>query len=94
MKSLPKSVWVGGLEVPVLREEIAPEHEMFGFFQTTQEGAAICVDSRLTGYRELAVFLHELVHAIDETAGMGLKHRQVAGLGELLAQSLAPYLKF
>jgi hypothetical protein len=60
----------------------------------TEDGAMICVDSRLRGPRERVVFLHELVHAIDEGAGLGLKHNQVAGLGEMLAQTLAPYLTF
>ena len=67
---------------------------MFGFFQATSDGAVICVDSRLTALRELAVFFHELIHAIDEGAGLGLRHTQVAGLGEMLAQSLKPHLKF
>lgn len=85
---------VAGCVVPVVREEIPDEHQMFGYYQATAQGAYICVDSRLTGNRELAVFLHELVHAIDEAAGLGLRHNQVAGLGELLAQSLDGHFKF
>ena len=80
--------------MPVVREEIPEDAHMFGHFQQTGDGATICVDSRLTGHRELATFLHELIHAVDEMAGMGLAHRQVDGLGEMLAQSLAPWLKF
>ena len=85
---------MAGLTIPVLRKEIPDEQQLFGFFQATADGAVICVDSRLSGSRELAVFLHELVHAIDDGAGLGLRHNQVGGLGEMLSQSLGRYLKF
>jgi hypothetical protein len=91
---LPAKVEVGPNSIPIIRKEFEDEAQMFGFYMPTNHGAVIAVDSRITGMRELAVFLHELVHAIDETAGLGLKHSQVAGLGEMLAQSLAPHFKF
>jgi hypothetical protein len=93
-RKLPEKVAVGPNLIPILRKEFDDDQGMFGFFMPTNHGAVIAVDSRLTGQRELAVFLHELVHAIDDTAGLGLKHNQVSGLGEMLAQSLAPHFKF
>lgn len=93
-RRLPKTIEVAGDTVPVLRREIPESDQAFGFYQHLADGSIIVVDSRITGYRELAVFFHEMVHAITEKTGMGLKHRQVTGLGEMLAQTLAPYLKF
>lgn len=94
-KSLPKDIKVAGITIPVIRTEIPDNQESFGFFQAGLDGTAIVVDTRIKDRsRLLAVFLHELVHAIDEGAGLGLKHNQVAGLGEMLAQSLAPHVKW
>ncbi len=87
---IPSTVRVGGLQVKVRRDTSPEGINAFGYFQQTQDGAEICVDERLYGVRELATFLHELTHAIDETYGLGLQHKQVHGLGEGLAQALEP----
>ena len=88
---IPAVVRVGGRRISVKRDESPEAQGAIGYFQQTPAGASICVDSRLHDVQELATFMHELTHAIDETFGLGLHHRQVDGLGEGLAQALRPH---
>ncbi len=66
---------------------------VWGCYNETNRGGFIALDSTMEKGRLLSVFLHEVVHAIDETYGVGLSHRQVNGLGEGLAQALGSWLK-
>lgn len=90
---IPDRVRIAGVDIDVMRDTSPGENEAFGYFQQTAEGAVIVIDERVAGMRELSVFFHELSHAISETFGLGLKHRQVYGLGEGLAQALSPLLR-
>ena len=90
---LPSEVRVGPHVIPVRRNTEPGDNEMYGYFRQTDVGAEIVLDERCKGHRELAVFFHELSHAISDTYGLGLEHKQVYGLGEGLAQAIGPYFK-
>lgn len=92
---LPDAIQVGAHLIPILRENLdtRPEtNEMFGYFSMDEKELEICLDNRLQNERELTVFFHEVLHAISETYGLGLKHKQVYGVSEGLTQALTPWL--
>ncbi len=77
-------------ESPITTDE---GEELYGYWQPLHTGGKIVVDDSLEGGRKLAVFLHEVLHAVSDTYGLELKHRQVYGAAEGLAQALHPWLK-
>lgn len=48
----------------------------------------IKIRTTTTTARVLDTFIHEVLHAVDETYDIGLSHRQVHQLGAILAQIL------
>ncbi len=90
---LPTSVKIGGAKIAVHYQVLPEAEEAYGLYRQTNNAAWIAVDSRLTWHRRLATFFHELFHAIDDVGGLGLKHRQIDGLGELTAQALERYFR-
>jgi hypothetical protein len=87
---IPKSVQVGQYKIPItVVDGIHVDGEdCRGFFRETDGGGEIVLDKNNTDRRMVAVFLHEVLHAISETYGLGMKHGQIYGAAEGLAQAL------
>ena len=79
---------VAYFEVPVFFDDVleGPENAE-GYYDGMER--EIHLESALKGTdRGVEVLLHEAIHAIDHAYGLGLKHRQVHGLGSGLVDIL------
>lgn len=86
MEELPKKIRVMGKDWTIEHDEnLIPEKESYGrcyvghakVVYTTVDGDGATLNAAMVK----DTIIHELVHAIEETAGLGLKERQVLGLG-------------
>ena len=81
---------VGPYEVPVYVKDLETSH---GYFEFGEAGPRIFIASHTEGSPAFeATLFHELAHAWDEIFGLGLKHRQVRGLGNAMGQSFGQAL--
>lgn len=74
--------------VRVVRDLRHPSHNSRLYGHWSNEEHTLAIRAGETPERTLAIFLHELLHAIDEAVDLGLSEKQVLRLGTMLAGAL------